>query len=139
MTSELSPTSAQLTGDDLDGHANTDDRTLIVFSKLHPPARRRGTVERRALLRRLAADPESKLVLVVAPAGWGKTSLLGEWCASGAAKLTAWLSIDPADNDPVRFWAHVIAAVNKVSADIGAAALRLLTAPGVNAADALLP
>jgi LuxR family maltose regulon positive regulatory protein len=53
----------------------------------------------------------ARLVLVVAPAGWGKTSLLCDWCAVCEPERTAWLSVDQGDNDPARFWAGVIAAL----------------------------
>jgi LuxR family transcriptional regulator, maltose regulon positive regulatory protein len=109
-----------------------------LSSKLHPPATRHGTVVRQALLDRLSADMSARLVLVVAPAGWGKTSLLCDWCAASETGRTAWLSVDQGDNDPVRFWAHLIAAVDAVSPGIGAAALEVLAAPGVKTADAVL-
>jgi LuxR family maltose regulon positive regulatory protein len=80
----------------------------------------------------------ARLVLVVAPAGWGKTSLLCDWCAVCEPERTAWLSVDQGDNDPVRFWAHLIAAVDTVSPGIGTVALEVLAAPGVKTADAVL-
>ena len=81
----------------------------------------------------------ARLVLVVAPAGWGKTSLLCDWCAAtGTEGTTGWLSVDQDDNDPVRFWAHLVAAVDTVSPGIGTAALEVLTAPGVKTVDAVL-
>src|SRR5690242_13094479 len=49
------------------------------------------------------------------------------------------MSVDAGDNDPVRFWAHVIAGVTNVSAGFGAAASRVLTAPGAAGLDAALP
>jgi LuxR family maltose regulon positive regulatory protein len=95
-------------------------------------------VVRQALLDRLDEGISAKLVLLVAPAGWGKTSLLCDWYSSRESERTAWLSVDQGDNDPVRFWAHVIAAVNTVCQGIGATALEALTAPGVKTADAVL-
>jgi len=71
---------AQRTGNRLERRTDLDDGPLIVLSKLHPPTPRRSTVGRKELLARLAEENSAKLVLVVAPAGWGKTSLLGEWC-----------------------------------------------------------
>ena len=109
-----------------------------MSSKLHPPATRRGIVVRQALLDRLSAEMSARLVLVAAPAGWGKTSLLCDWCAASETERTAWLSVDHGDNDPVRFWAHLIAAVETVSPGIGTAALEVLAAPGVETADAVL-
>ena len=50
------------------------------------------------------------LVLVCAPAGFGKTALLVDWARSGDRPV-AWLSLDAADDDPARFWRHVVAAL----------------------------
>lgn len=131
-TSSTQPTGAQATS------ADARLGTLILSSKLHPPATRRGTVVRQALLDCLSAEMSARLVLVVAPAGWGKTSLLCDWCAVCEPERTAWLSVDQGDNDPVRFWAHLIAAVDTVSPGIGTVALEVLAAPGVKTADAVL-
>lgn len=52
------------------------------------------------------------LVLVSAPAGFGKTTLLSEWARQSYPQmLTAWVSLDEGDNDPVRFWDYFIAAL----------------------------
>ena len=55
---------------------------VLVATKLHAPPLRPGVVPRRELVARLVAERERKLTLVCAPAGWGKSTLLGEWCAS---------------------------------------------------------
>jgi LuxR family maltose regulon positive regulatory protein len=73
-------------------------------------------------------------MLVSAPAGFGKTTLLTEWLAAGPAapadeRLVAWLSLDRGDNDPVSFWAYVIAALRAVASGVGESALALLHAP----------
>jgi LuxR family maltose regulon positive regulatory protein len=112
---------------------------LVLASKLHPPAGRPGTVVRQALLDRLNESLSAKLAVVAAPAGWGKTSLLRDWRSADASSCTAWLSVDPGDNDPMRFWAHVIAALGTVSPGIGASSLQVLTAPGTKDAEAVLP
>ena len=78
-------------------------------------------------------------MVISAPAGWGKTCLLRDWRLADTASRTAWVSVDPGDNDPVRFWAHVIASVAGVSPGFGAAALPVLTAPGADSTDAVLP
>ena len=121
------------------GSSASASRAGVLLSALQPPAPSRATVVRKELLDRLLDDASAKLVLVVAPAGWGKTSLLRDWCASGEASATAWLSADGADNDPARFWAGVIAALRTVCPGVGAAALEMLKAPGGNAADGVLP
>jgi LuxR family maltose regulon positive regulatory protein len=53
--------------------------------------------------------------LVSAPAGFGKTTLVQAWCTSPPAmdRALAWLSIDTTDNDPVRFWTCVLAALRR--------------------------
>ena len=76
----------------------------------------------------------SKLVLVSAPAGFGKTTLLTEWLAARPAALagqqsTAWLSLDRGDNDLASFWSYVIAALRTVASGVGESALALLDAP----------
>ena len=113
---------------------------LVLASKLRPPPGRPGAVVRQSLLGRLSEDhPWVRLVVISAPAGWGKTCLLRDWRLADTASGTAWMSVDAGDNDPVRFWAHVIAGVTGVSAGFGAAASRVLTVPGSAGLDAVLP
>lgn len=117
------------------------DGALIVRSKLRPPQPRRGAVSRRELLSRLDADIEDttvKLLLVVAPAGWGKTSLLGDWWSSRKVTPSAWLSVDRGDNDPVRFWTHLIAAMKDAFRSTGPDAERLHEFPEAKIADIML-
>jgi LuxR family maltose regulon positive regulatory protein len=73
-------------------------------------------------------------MLISAPAGFGKTTLLTEWLAARPAgpadeRLAAWLSLDRADNDPASFWTYVIAALQTVAPGVGESALTLLQAP----------
>jgi LuxR family maltose regulon positive regulatory protein len=111
----------------------------IVLSALRPPAAREGNVVRHALLDRLSAEAAAKLVVVVAPAGWGKTCVLRDWSTSGDAASKAWLSVEPGDNDPTRFWAGVIAALNMAAPGVGSAALQMLMAPGAKTARSVVP
>lgn len=117
------------------------DGSLILRCKLRPPQPRRGAVSRRDLLSRLDADIEDttvKLLLVVAPAGWGKTSLLGDWWSSRKVTPSAWLSVDRGDNDPVRFWTHLITAMKDASGSTGPDAERLLDFPEAKITEILL-
>lgn len=100
----------------------------LLESKLHVPRRRRGVVPRLRLARRLVDDDLPAVVLVSAPAGFGKTTLLAEWLAADGVKgrPTAWLSLDRRDSDPAVFWSYVVAAVRKVAGDIGTDALGTL-------------
>ena len=61
---------------------------VVLSSRLHPPAGRPDAVARRDLLARLNESVSAKLVVVAAPAGWGKTSLLRNWCSAGDAIRT---------------------------------------------------
>jgi ATP/maltotriose-dependent transcriptional regulator MalT len=58
------------------------------------------------------------LILVSAPAGFGKTALLADWIRR-ESRPTGWLSLDSGDNDPARFWRHVAAALDRVCPGIG--------------------
>src|SRR5215831_10911213 len=103
---------------------------VLVAAKLHVPALRAGMVSRGELVGRLAGAGDCKLVLVCAPAGWGKTSVLSQW-QSGEPGAFAWVSLDPADDDRVRFWSYVIGALRTVAPEVGEAALAALpNAPG---------
>ena len=106
----------------------------LLETKLYVPRSRRGLVPRPRLSERLDRGTASKLTLVSAPAGFGKTTLLTAWLAAGPAapadeRLTAWLSLDRADNDPASFWTYVIAALRTVASGVGESALTLLQAP----------
>ena len=73
------------------------------------------TVARDRLVERLRPGPGSKLTLVAAPAGCGKTTLLGNWRElEEASRPVAWLSLDEGDNDPVVLWSYVLAALRGV-------------------------
>src|SRR6185437_12349158 len=98
------------------------------------PRSQRGLVLRPRLSERLDRGTASKLVLVSAPAGFGKTTLLTEWLAArpdalADEQLAAWLSLDRSDNDPASFWAYVIAALRTAVSGVGESALALLDAP----------
>ena len=131
---------ARSAGGEPAGPGGSHHEMLVLASKLRPPPGRPGAVTRQALLGRLSEDHSwVRLVVVSAPAGWGKTCLLRDWRLADTGSGTAWMSVDEGDNDPVRFWAHVIAGVTGVSAGFGAAASRVLTAPGAVGLDAVLP
>jgi LuxR family maltose regulon positive regulatory protein len=54
------------------------------------------------------------VVLVAAPAGYGKSTLLAQWTAEHDEVGVAWVQLDPADNDPVRLWTHLLMALQRV-------------------------
>lgn len=100
----------------------------LVETKLHVPRRRRGLVERPRLTGRLSRAWESALTLVSAPAGFGKTTLLADGLGDTitAGRSVAWLSLDPRDNDPARFWTYLLAALDRAVPGAGADARAML-------------
>jgi LuxR family maltose regulon positive regulatory protein len=101
---------------------------VLLATKLHVPSPQPGFVPRPRLAAALDEGLARRLVLVCAPAGFGKTVLLAHWARSGSRPV-AWLSVDAADNDPARFWRHVVAALERVRPGIGERAGPLLGPP----------
>ncbi|WP_411375729.1 LuxR C-terminal-related transcriptional regulator [Arthrobacter sp. MPF02] len=97
----------------------------LLDSKLMAP-RLRGAIARRRLHERLARGAQSRLTLVSAPAGFGKTTLLAEWLAPGPGHSVAWVSLDRRDNDPGLFWSYVVTAISTAAGGAGAEALSVL-------------
>jgi len=77
-------------------------------------------VARPSLVAELRQGASARLILVSAPAGAGKTTVLASWRADAAEQRPfAWLSLDDRDNDPVSFWSYVLAALRTVAPDLG--------------------
>jgi LuxR family maltose regulon positive regulatory protein len=79
----------------------------------------------------------SKLTLISAPAGFGKTMLVSEWLA-GCGRPVAWLSLDEGDNDPARFLAYFVSALQTIESNIGAGMLGALQNPQLPSIELLL-
>ena len=106
----------------------------MLNTKFYAPRPRPGLVPRPRLTSRLDRGAESKLILVSAPAGFGKTTLIAEWLAADPAasaneQSAAWLSLDRSDNDPASFWTYVIAGIRTVEPGVGERAIGLLQEP----------
>src|SRR5215831_2649365 len=101
----------------------------LLLTKLHPPARRDQTVVRERLVDRLRASAGVKLTVVAAPAGCGKTTLLGTWRDVEKTLPVAWLTLDEGDSDPVVLWLHVIEALRRVRPEIGESVQAVGSAP----------
>ena len=108
--------------------AATVGRDGLLATKLHAPRPRPGFLPRPRLLGRLAEGAGRELVLVCTPAGFGKTTLLGDW-ARRSRQPVAWLSLDEGDNDPIRFWRYVAAALDGTAAGLGDLVAPLLRGP----------
>ncbi|MGH3942355.1 MAG: BTAD domain-containing putative transcriptional regulator, partial [Pseudonocardiaceae bacterium] len=111
----------------------------IVRAKLAAPVPRK-LVPRAGLVEQLTGGPSRKLTLICAAAGWGKSSLLADWHAHNSERrLFCWLSLDRADNDPIRFWNHLIEALRTAAPKIGEIALDCLGVLGVDMIQVTLP
>ena len=113
----------------------------VLGTKLHLPSPRRRLVQRARLTGQLRADggEEPRLVLVAAPAGFGKTTLLAQWLAAEKShRRVAWLALDPGDADLRLFLTHLVAAIQTAEPEAGIDALALLEAGGTTPADAVL-
>ena len=104
------------------------ERDRLLATKLHAPRPRPGFLARPQLLERVAQGTALELTLVCAPAGFGKTSLLGEWVRH-SQRPVAWLSLDQGDSDPVRFWRYVSAALDCLQPGIHEQVAGLLQGP----------
>jgi LuxR family transcriptional regulator, maltose regulon positive regulatory protein len=101
--------------------------TPLLATKLFVPPPPLRIVERRRLMQRLDAGLQGKLTLVCAPAGFGKSTLLGAW-VQACEHPSAWLSLDAGDRDPNQFAAYLTASLRSVSTDLGDGALALAQA-----------
>src|SRR2546421_4409141 len=99
--------------------------TPILATKLYIPRPRPNVVSRPRLLERLNEGMHSKLTLISAPAGFGKTTLVSEWVA-GIEQSSAWLSLDEGENDPTRFLTYLVAALQTRAPAIGEGMLSAL-------------
>ena len=102
----------------------------LIATKTYVPTLRRGLVARPRLLDRLHLGSLTRVTLVSAPPGFGKTTLLAEWAHSEPAgtRCIAWLSVDPSDNDPASFWSYVVGALAAVVPNVSPTGLELVAA-----------
>ena len=102
----------------------------ILTTKLHLPRPDARQVTRSRLSALIQGAEGCRLTVVSAPPGFGKTSAVAAWIASRPeAPQVAWLSLDEADNDPVRFWSHFLTALDGRLGDFKDRAFAFLDAP----------
>lgn len=97
----------------------------LLLTKFHIPLLGSALVKRDRLIEQLNRDIGSKLILISAPAGFGKTTLLSEW-SHQAAMPVGWLSLDEEDNNLVRFWTYFITALQQSHSEVGKSTLAML-------------
>ena len=94
-------------------------RSDLLTTKLSAPVYRTKIVKRARLTERLNEGMQNKVTLLVAPAGYGKTTLLSEWLTT-AEKIgwpVAWVSLDAEDRGILRFWSYIVAALQTIHTD----------------------
>ncbi len=112
----------------------------LLQTKLYIPPLRPNLVRRQHLIDHLnqGLQQGKKLALISAPAGFGKTTLVTEWAdrlrldnsiENQSANRIAWLSLDEGDNDPGRFLAYFVAALQTIEANLGKGAFGMLQSP----------
>src|SRR5215471_15339210 len=109
----------------------------LMLSKLRSPLVRPGTVHRSSLIERLRQGDRGPIVSVVAPAGYGKTTLLSQW-AERNGQAFAWVSVDEKDNDPKVLLTYVAKALDEVE-PIGERVFEALASPGSSVPGSVLP
>ena len=112
-------------------------RDVLLATKLHVPRPGPDLVPRPRLAERLDAGLACGLMLVCAPAGYGKTVLLADW-ARRSQPPAAWLSLDAGDNDPARFWRHGVAALDQVRPGLAERVSPLLGPPAPSSYEGLV-
>lgn len=111
----------------------------LLRTKLFVPPLRPDLVPRQHLIERLDQGLQSghKLTLISAAAGFGKTTLLSEWVDQNETAV-AWFSLDESDNDPIRFLAYLVSAIQTIDQNIGKGVLAALQSPQPPTTEALL-
>jgi hypothetical protein len=117
--------------------ATTTSDLPLLATKFHILRPHAPLVHRPHLIERLKPAAEHPLTLLAAPAGFGKTTLLSTWLEH-TPLTAAWVSLDPADNDPTRFWSYTLTALDKALPGCGATALSLLQSPQPSSMESIL-
>ena len=128
MDERAVPTSAEVA---------TAERDVLLATKLYLPRLQASFVPRPRLTARLDDALAGGMVLVCAPAGFGKTALLGDWAPRGG-RAVGWLSLDAGDSDAARFWRHVVAALDRARPGLAARVEPLLGPPAPRSFDGLV-
>ncbi len=117
-------------------------QTGLLQTKLYKPHPRPNTISRERLIERLNSNGDVRLVLISAPAGFGKSTLAAEWLGStrepGGSNPVAWVSLEEADNDLGRFWRYVVGAFQTVDPTIGERLDAMLARPALPPAETWL-
>ncbi|GCE50143.1 regulatory LuxR family protein [Thermosporothrix hazakensis] len=105
----------------------TEPAAPLLNAKFLPPHLPSPLIDRESLLQKLDAILTSRLTLITAPAGFGKTTIICQWIQRSPGLPVAWLSLDTDDNDPLRFWRYLITALQTFHPAVGKGALASLS------------
>jgi len=108
----------------------------MLLTKLHIPSAGQNIVHRTALFEKLDSGLHRKLILVSAPAGYGKTTLISDWISQNKIPA-AWLSLDNGDNDTAIFLGYIISGIQSISPDFGISSLRLLNSTSLPSVESI--
>jgi LuxR family transcriptional regulator, maltose regulon positive regulatory protein len=108
----------------------------MLLTKLHIPPAGNNIVHRAELFEKLNTGLNRKLVLVSAPAGFGKTTIVSDWISLNMIPA-AWLSLDIGDNDPAVFLSYMISGIQSIHKDFGENALKLLNSPNAPSCESI--
>jgi len=111
------------------GQLPLEQKESLLRTKLFIPPNRSSQVSRPRLLEQLNSGLDKALILVSAPAGYGKSSLVSGWLR-GISTASAWLSLDEGDNDPARFLQYFVTAIQQIVPTPGLDLLHMLQAVG---------
>jgi LuxR family transcriptional regulator, maltose regulon positive regulatory protein len=100
----------------------------MLLTKLHIPPASQNIVHRPELFEKLNIGLSRKLILISAPAGFGKTTVVSDWIDQNKIPA-AWFSLDNGDNDPADFLSYIISGIQSIHKAFGQGALKLLNSP----------
>ena len=118
---------------------NANATNALLETKLYVPRASSNLVPRHRLIEALREGASRKLTVVVAPAGFGKTSLLSAWLRETTdGNSVAWVSLDASENEPAQFWAYAIRALQRIHPVAGADAIAQLQSSHAPATETVL-
>jgi len=104
------------------------EMSILLETKLQIPQYNHPLIDRATLLSRLDEAPQYKLTLLSAAAGYGKSTLLSNWCARRKESIL-WIALDRGDNDTNRFLTYLAAVVRALDAQLARDLIEMLQAP----------
>jgi len=114
--------------------------TPLLLTKMRQPPLRSAVVPRSRLIEKMDWGLAGKLILISAPAGYGKSTLVAQWLSQVTdSTYYTWLSLDEEDNDVGRFLTYLVAALQQAAPDIGQSLLPMLEGKGGQSAAVSVP